>query len=316
MATFTTNKNLYKWNKGDVKGLTLIEMANNATKIDFELGKIDTALNDKATNERVGLTETSIEETQADVTTHVTGKINEAETHGMRVTAGVFEYFDGTTWKAFTGGGGTPGAVPDASTTVKGIVMLNDTVTSTSVTLAATANAVKTAMDRADSAFLSASNGKTDIVSVTGSPATSGDTFTQLKTHIQNAKNTGATNLVAKGVTDAVGTMSLATLFTKISEIPAGTPGIASGSTTLGTINNFAEIDVDITGITVNPTHFFVNIAGVSYINGVQRGAGLPDNGLTTMSFTKLSTSSMRVRVRNNGGGAISGYVMKWWASV
>lgn len=38
--------------------------------------------------------------------------------------------------------------VPDASTTQKGIVQLNDTVTSTSKTQAATANAVKTAYDR------------------------------------------------------------------------------------------------------------------------------------------------------------------------
>ena len=42
---------------------------------------------------------------------------------------------------------------PDASTTRKGIVQLNDSVTSTSTTQAATANAVKTAHDRANDAY-------------------------------------------------------------------------------------------------------------------------------------------------------------------
>ncbi len=43
--------------------------------------------------------------------------------------------------------------VPSATTSVKGIVQLTDSVTSTSQTLAATAKAVKTAMDKANSAY-------------------------------------------------------------------------------------------------------------------------------------------------------------------
>jgi hypothetical protein len=54
-------------------------------------------------------------------------------------------------------GGGTSGAVTvgiqDASTSVKGAVQLSDSISSTSTTLAATANAVKTTYDLANSAY-------------------------------------------------------------------------------------------------------------------------------------------------------------------
>lgn len=63
--------------------------------------------------------------------------------------------------------------IADASTIQKGIVQLNDTVTSASVVQAATANAVKTAMDRADAAFTSVSNRKMVVVNaVTGKGGT------------------------------------------------------------------------------------------------------------------------------------------------
>lgn len=69
--------------------------------------------------------------------------------------------------------------------------------------------------------FTSANNGKSDIASVVGSPASANNTFAQLKTHIQNAKNKGAANLVAKGTT-AVGTESLDSLMSKISSVSTG----------------------------------------------------------------------------------------------
>lgn len=54
-------------------------------------------------------------------------------------------------------------SVPNATIAVKGVAQLNNTVTSASTTQGATANAVKTAMDRANAAFTSADNGKTSI---------------------------------------------------------------------------------------------------------------------------------------------------------
>ncbi|WP_342511227.1 hypothetical protein MKY34_13010 [Sporosarcina sp. FSL K6-1522] len=47
--------------------------------------------------------------------------------------------------------------------------------------------------------FQFADDGKKGIASVVGAPASENNTFSQLKTHIQNAKNTLATNLTEKG---------------------------------------------------------------------------------------------------------------------
>jgi hypothetical protein len=69
-----------------------------------------------------------------------------------------------------------------------------------------------------DELFQFANNGKTDIASVIGSPATSGDTFATLKTHIQNNKNTLATNLTNKGQSSA-GTETLSSLVGKVANI-------------------------------------------------------------------------------------------------
>lgn len=81
--------------------------------------------------------------------------------------------------------------------------------------------------------FTFANNGKSDIASVVGSPATSADTFAQLKTHIQNSKNTLASNLSAKGQS-ASGTESLSSLASKVANINVG-KRFASGSTTIST---------------------------------------------------------------------------------
>lgn len=65
--------------------------------------------------------------------------------------------------------------------------------------------------------FTFANDGKTNIANVIGYPATTGDTFSQLRTHIQNSKNTLATNLTSKGV-PSQGTEALAALAAKISQ--------------------------------------------------------------------------------------------------
>lgn len=68
MANFTTNENLYKWDKTDSKLLTITEMSNNVDKIDAKFVEVDGALNGKATNLRVEETETRITETETDIT--------------------------------------------------------------------------------------------------------------------------------------------------------------------------------------------------------------------------------------------------------
>lgn len=73
-------------------------------------------------------------------------------------------------------------------------------------------------------AFQFANNGKTDIASVVGSPAVAGNTFTQLKTHIQNAKNKLATNLSNVGQA-SVGTETLDALAAKVANAQSGVTG-------------------------------------------------------------------------------------------
>lgn len=73
--------------------------------------------------------------------------------------------------------------LPKASTSGQGIVQLTDSVSSTSTTLAATASAIKTVMDRANEAFTQAGDGKSSIataVTAKGVSASPADTFATL----------------------------------------------------------------------------------------------------------------------------------------
>ncbi len=97
--------------------------------------------------------------------------------------------------------------------------------------------------------FTNANNGKTDIASVVGSPATSGDTFAQLKTHIQNSKNDLATNLTAKGQS-SVGTETLDALVDKVALVSTGRK-YASGTVTGGST-------LTVTGLTFQPSTVIV----------------------------------------------------------
>ncbi|SFD38955.1 phage tail protein [Clostridium uliginosum] len=95
--------------------------------------------------------------------------------------------------------------VPDGTTSQKGIVKLNDTVTSASTIETATANAVKTAYDKgnealnkANQAFQYANNGKTNIANVIGY-VTGNNTHQEIVNEIQYDKNILVNNLNAKG---------------------------------------------------------------------------------------------------------------------
>jgi hypothetical protein len=119
-----------------------------------------------------------------------------------------------------------------------------------------------------DELFQFANNGKTDIASVIGSPATSGDTFTQLKTHIQNRKNELATNLSAKGQA-SVGTETLDALVDKVALVNTGKK-FASGTVTSsasqlsytwadGSGTNYAYVTV--TGLLFQPSYILLKDA-------------------------------------------------------
>ncbi|MEC0092511.1 tail fiber protein [Paenibacillus macquariensis] len=85
-----------------------------------------------------------------------------------------------------------------ATLTTKGHVKLNSSVTSPSEVDAATPKAVKTAMDRADAAFLQANNGKTAVASAVtakGVAASPSDTFPTLATKIGQISSTNVKSI-------------------------------------------------------------------------------------------------------------------------
>jgi hypothetical protein len=107
--------------------------------------------------------------------------------------------------------------------------------------------------------FQYANDGKTSIASVIGSPATSGDTFSQLASHIQTAKNTMATNLTAKG-TPASGTDTLINLANLIANVNTGKKW-ASG--------NFVYTsgsDITINNLNFTPSLVFVSFSDTNNV--------------------------------------------------
>lgn len=158
-------------------------------------------------------------------------------------------------------------APADATTTVKGIVMLEDSVTSTSVTKAATPKAVKTAMDRADAAFLQANDIKGKWASVVGSPLLSTDTSTVLQSKTQTIKNDLATNLTAKGQS-SVGTETLDALIDKVALVSTGKKWASGTTTAHATTGKFT-----VTGLSFVPSYvvFWFNSTSFSFVGSMRK---------------------------------------------
>jgi hypothetical protein len=172
-------------------------------------------------------------------------------------------------------------AVPNASTSVAGKVMLEDSVTSISVGKAATPKAVKAAYDLASEAKTQANDQKTKWASVIGSPLLATDTSTVLQTKSQTIKNTLATNLTNKGQT-ATGTESLTSLVNKVPLISTGKK-YATG--------------------TVNPTTLPVTVTGLSFQPSIVRLTG--GNGTSTYtSFIYVGDDGSNIQGYIGQGGA------------
>ncbi|MGE7121791.1 phage tail protein [Peribacillus sp. NPDC046944] len=141
----------------------------------------------------------------------------------------------------------------------------NPATTAAKITIADTAN-LFTATDvegALKELFTNANNGKTDIASVIGSPATSADTFAQLKAHIQNAKTKAATNLTAKG-TNAISTETLDALMTKIASVSTGKKYASGVAKT-----NYYDV-INVRGLGFRPkivliTFYYSEAGGYSY---------------------------------------------------
>lgn len=151
-------------------------------------------------------------------------------------------------------------SVPDATTSTKGIVQLNNSTTSTLTTQAATANAVKIAMDRANEAFTSASNGKTSIANATGAPSTSSDTFTKIAGDITNGKASIAAAIRGKGGT-ASDMASMTELANATNSIPLGKK-YASGTITSAATQMYISNE---SGVTQSTSYVPFNMANLPF---------------------------------------------------
>lgn len=220
----------------------------------------------------------------------------------------------------------TADALEDATTTKKGIVMLDDTVTSTSTVKAATPNAVKQAMDRANEAFTQADNGKKVIVPAIGSPAVDTNTFINLANHIYASKGEMATNLVAKGVA-ATGQETLDALAKKIATIPAASgTKMASGSIMTSTSDaTYFTLWDGTTG-----AYFVLRVGGLTFVPkyilahyGAGATAVMYDSTTNaTWKITSVNSATAIVRFRQEQGAIINaqGFALpilanygQWW---
>lgn len=131
--------------------------------------------------------------------------------------------------------------IADATTVQKGIVQLNNTTNSTSITQAATANAVKLAMDRANEAFTGADNYKKGIAGVIGNPVLDTQNKDEAVNSIQGIKNTTVAQLNAKNVA-ARGNEALVSLVSKIGNISIG--GLGGIHFASGIINSNQSINL------------------------------------------------------------------------
>jgi hypothetical protein len=118
--------------------------------------------------------------------------------------------------------------------------------------------------------FQFANDGKTGIASVIGSPATSGDTFSQLQMHIQNAKNTLATHLTNKGQPSS-GAEALQSLVSRVANINVGKRfAVGSAIPSEGT-GLFGVLHFYVSGLGFRPS---IILARTIMSDGVTLGGG------------------------------------------
>ena len=153
-------------------------------------------------------------------------------------------------------------SVSDASTTQKGVVMLEDSVTSTSITKAATPKSVKTVNDALDAHktdLASQENGKgASLIGIEDSAnqftaTTVEGALTELFTSVSNGKSTVANAITQKGQT-ASGSDTFAQLATAISNIKVGK------LTKEGTVTSTNSTKSFITGQGTSSNNYYMSV--------------------------------------------------------
>ena len=158
-------------------------------------------------------------------------------------------------------------SLPTASTSATGIVQLNNTVTSTSTTQAATANAVKTAYDKANEAFQSGSNAKTKLVNALTAKGATASTSDSWDTLI--------------GKIDGLGKFVTGSKTCTVQCDPAGNP------------NGTSVVEVT-TNLGYTPTYLFVKIE-IIYLDSVTR---FYNTFVTNLEPTTLYFSSINATIK------------------
>ncbi|KKO54513.1 phage tail protein [Paenibacillus sp. DMB20] len=167
---------------------------------------------------------------------------------------------------------------PDASTTQKGIVKLNDTVTSTSVSEAATANAVKTAYDEALAGKQLGVEQKANVVAALNSigvPASTSESWAQLIPKISaviraTGNATAADVLAGKTASNANGpfTGQMPNRSAENNHMPGLEPTVWPGDRFFirpphGYYDGASWVTAAVPGLTANNLRSGVNVAGL-----------------------------------------------------
>lgn len=228
--------------------------------------------------------------------------------------------------------------IADGTTNQKGIVKLNDTVTSTSIIEAATANAVRQAYARADSAFQYANNGKTSIANIIGY-VTGSNTHVEIANEIQNDKNILATTLTNKNV-NANGNFALKDLVNKVSEISVASLGGRNFASNTAVTSSSTKAFPNTCGSTTSLRYF--SIRGLPFVPSIIIGWNSNNQYYSIYSSSSIFGAGVlyneyRTGSTSGGGGSIvpiansasvqisasaydipiqqyAGYNVSWWA--
>lgn len=223
--------------------------------------------------------------------------------------------------------------IPDGTTAEKGIVQLEDSVSSTATNKAATSNSVKNAYDkgvsaynlastangnassalsRANEAFQSASNGKTAIAGVLGY-VSGGNTHQELANEAQYCKNIMANNLNAKGV-GANGNSALRDLANLIGNISIQSLGgvrIATGTIAIPHVKYFNG-NVNL-GFTPNVIVIKINVDNQWYDDkGFYNNSSFPvlNTGTSYRMSNRISSDKLAVLVETDRDSGSIRYVV------
>lgn len=204
-------------------------------------------------------------------------------------------------------------AIPDASTTVKGVVQLNTTTNSTSTTQAATPSAVKSAYDLANTANINATTVATTaqvgVVQLTNSVASTSTTTAATPSSVKSAYDlaNGAIPSTQKGANNGVATLD------GTGKVPTTQLPTMGSMTLIQSVTVNTNTSVMFTSIPQTYKELYIVVKGL-IADGLnaQHSVTLQVNGLTSAYMNSLiyTTGSSAIGVNSGGVSAFAGYLV------